>query len=106
MLHSKLRASSVLLAVITSLLLQQPAVNGLRILGLFVHPGLSHFHFFHPIMRGLAEAGHDVTVVSEFPDPNPPKGYKDLVLSKQGGLSDGLVNAVDLDVNIAFSKKI
>lgn len=45
-----------------------------RILGLFGHPGLSHFKVFQPIMRGLAEAGHQVVVVSYFPnrdDPHP-----------------------------------
>lgn len=71
------------------------STNGLRILGLFQHPGASHFHFFHPVMRGLAEAGHDVTVVSRFPDKNPPKNYKDLPLTGM----DILVNAFDLSVS-------
>lgn len=94
MLRTRLQLSTAAIVIISLLLVQQPTVNGLRILGLFIHPGLSHFHFFHPVLRGLAEAGHEVTVVSELPDPNPPKGYTDLVLKK----SDGLVNAVDLDV--------
>ena len=68
--------------------------NSLKILGLFQHPGVSHFHFFHPIMRGLADAGHDVTVVSHFPDKNAPSNYKDLVLRK----TDILTNSVDLEV--------
>lgn len=38
-----------------------------RILGLFGHPGLSHYKVFYPIVRGLAEAGHEVVVVSYFP---------------------------------------
>ncbi|XP_050079134.1 UDP-glucosyltransferase 2-like [Anopheles maculipalpis] len=52
--------------------------HGYRILGLFPHPGLSHFKVFHPIMRGLANEGHHVTVVSYFPDDNPVPGYHDL----------------------------
>ncbi|XP_039956993.1 UDP-glucosyltransferase 2-like [Bactrocera tryoni] len=60
----------------------------LKILGLFPHPGISHFHFFHPVMRGLAEKGHDVTVLSHFPDKNPPPGYKDLSLT--GDLLDSV----------------
>lgn len=67
-----------------------------RILGLFPHPGASHFHFFHPIMRGLAEAGHEVTVVSHFPNKPALENYKDELLSE---LNDGLVNAVSLDVS-------
>ncbi|XP_055637869.1 UDP-glycosyltransferase UGT5-like [Toxorhynchites rutilus septentrionalis] len=39
-----------------------------RILGLFPHPGLSHFKVFQPIMRGLADAGHQVVAVSYFPN--------------------------------------
>uniref|UniRef100_A0A336KCF6 UDP-glucuronosyltransferase n=1 Tax=Culicoides sonorensis TaxID=179676 RepID=A0A336KCF6_CULSO len=65
-----------------------------NILGIFIHPGKSHFDMFHPLMRGLAERGHNVTVISHFPDKNPPVGYKDVVLD---GLSDiSLNNGVDL----------
>lgn len=63
-----------------------------NILGLFPHPGISHFHFFHPIMRGLAEAGHNVTVISHFPDKNPIANYTDLLLPPV----DLFVNIVDL----------
>ncbi|XP_011178887.3 UDP-glycosyltransferase UGT5 [Zeugodacus cucurbitae] len=66
----------------------------LKILGLFPHPGVSHFHFFHPIMRGLAEKGHDVTVISHFPDKSPPAHYRDLPLT---GLNT-LTNSVDLQI--------
>ncbi|XP_055375679.1 UDP-glycosyltransferase UGT5-like [Condylostylus longicornis] len=66
--------------------------NSYRILGIFPHPGISHFHFFHPIMRGLAENGHEVTVVSHFPDKSPPAHYRDLPLTGQ----KTLVNSVDL----------
>uniref|UniRef100_T1GS16 UDP-glycosyltransferase n=1 Tax=Megaselia scalaris TaxID=36166 RepID=T1GS16_MEGSC len=43
-------------------------------------------------MRGLAEAGHDVTVISHFPDKSPPAHYKDLVLPS----ANTLMNTVDL----------
>lgn len=68
--------------------------HNLKILGLFPHPGISHFHFFHPILRGLAERGHEVTVVSHFPDKSPPIGYTDLPLTGM----DTLANSVDLKV--------
>lgn len=71
-----------------------PESTSLQILGLFPHPGVSHFHFFHPIMLGLAEAGHNVTVLSHFPDKNAPSNYKDLVIGGQ----DSLTNSVDLAV--------
>lgn len=75
------------------------ATCGHRILGLFPHPGLSHFHYFHPIMRALAEAGHDVTVVSHFPNKPPMDNYKDELLSDP---KDGLTNSVSLDVSWTF----
>ncbi|XP_036346705.1 UDP-glucosyltransferase 2-like, partial [Rhagoletis pomonella] len=66
------------------------ASNSLKILGLFPHPGYSHFRFFHPIMRGLAEKGHDVTVISHFPDENPPQQYRDLPLTGQKILTNSI----------------
>lgn len=72
--------------------------SSLHILGLFPHPGVSHFHFFHPIMVGLAEKGHNVTVVSHFPDANAPSNYKDLVIGGQ----DNLTNSVDLAVCVTI----
>ncbi|XP_053696923.1 UDP-glycosyltransferase UGT5-like [Sabethes cyaneus] len=55
-----------------------------RILGLFPHPGLSHFKVFQPIMRELAQAGHQVSVASYFPnldDPHP--NYTDYTFEGQ-----------------------
>ncbi|XP_034669406.1 UDP-glucuronosyltransferase 2B17 [Drosophila subobscura] len=62
-------------------------VSSLKILGMFAHPAISHFKFFHPIMRGLAEVGHSVDVVSPFPDKAPPTGYTDYKLPSSN-LSD------------------
>lgn len=41
-------------------------VNSHRILGLFIHKIRSHFDVFYPVMNGLAENGHNVTVLSFF----------------------------------------
>lgn len=74
-----------------------PSLNAYAILGLFPHPATSHFNVFQPILRGLADAGHDVTVVSHFPDPNPSKNYKDLVLP-----GETLTNAISLQVSLCI----
>lgn len=71
-----------------------PYINGYKILGLFPHPATSHFNVFQPILRRLADDGHEVTVVSHFPDPNSSKNYKDLTL--QG---ETLTNAISLQVS-------
>ncbi|XP_031634295.1 UDP-glucuronosyltransferase 1-7C-like [Contarinia nasturtii] len=76
------------------LLLFLSTANSLKILGMFPIPILSHFKFFHSILRELADAGHDVTVVSHFPDNDAPVNYKDLLLPK----SDLALNSVDLEV--------
>lgn len=75
-----------------------PPTTAYRILGIFPHPGITHFYFFHPIMRGLADAGHDVTVISQFPDPDPPANYKDHVITGVPSLH----NSVDLGVSGTF----
>lgn len=88
--------SNMLAALIPILLISTiDSVESLQILGLFPHPGASHFHFFHPIMRGLADAGHDVTVVGHFPDKNAPLNYKNLKLPA----TNLLTNSVDLEAS-------
>lgn len=55
------------------------ATDGHRILGIFSHIGGSHFHTFYPIMNGLANKGHDVTVLSYFKSKNASINYKELI---------------------------
>lgn len=84
-----------LLPVIWMLVLQcSLPTNALRILGLFPHPAISHFRFFEPILRGLADAGHDMTVVGLFKYENAPANYKDI--SMPGEI---LTNAIGLQVS-------
>ncbi|XP_067012865.2 UDP-glycosyltransferase UGT5 [Anabrus simplex] len=51
-----------------------------RILGLFPHFGKSHFDFFEPLMKTLARRGHEVVVVSHFPQTKPLANYTDISL--------------------------
>lgn len=55
-------------------------VTGYRVLGIFPFEAVSHFNFFRPILRALSNLGHDVTVVSYFPDPTA--NYTDNPLGK------------------------
>lgn len=84
------------IATIFLLLCCTCTTNAHRILGLFPHPGISHYQFFHPVMKSLAEAGHEVTVVSHFPNKEPIENYRDEPLA---GKDDGLKNFVNLDVS-------
>lgn len=65
-----------------------------RILGIFPLPIASHFTFIQPIMRELAEAGHNVTVISYFPDSSAPANYKDIQLTAQPVMT----NSIDFEV--------
>ena len=87
--------------IATIVLLLSCTANGHRILGLFPHPGISHYQFFHPVMKALAEAGHEVTVVSHFPTKEVIENYRDEPLTWKGG-DDGLKNFVNLDVSSTF----
>ncbi|EDW03361.1 GH10546 [Drosophila grimshawi] len=97
LLRSLLLLPALLLALLQ---VRVEAGRPLKVLGLFPHPGVSHFHFFQPLMQALAEAGHDVHVVSHFPLKNPTVRYKDYPLTGM----DKLTNSVDLKMfdNRAF----
>lgn len=75
-------------------LLTYQQVGGYRILGIFPHVGKSHSYTIDPVMRGLAEKGHEVTMISHFPLEDPPKTYKDISLK---GTVDIWLGAFDLE---------
>ncbi|KAJ8676543.1 hypothetical protein QAD02_012330 [Eretmocerus hayati] len=50
-----------------------------RILGIFPLNGPSHNMLFRSLMTGLARRGHQVDVITHFPEKSPPKNYKDVV---------------------------
>uniref|UniRef100_V5GU86 UDP-glucuronosyltransferase n=1 Tax=Anoplophora glabripennis TaxID=217634 RepID=V5GU86_ANOGL len=58
------------------LLLAPSFTGGARILGMFPTSSPSHYILGGALMKGLAEAGHDVTVISPFVHKHPPKKGK------------------------------
>ncbi|XP_044733442.1 UDP-glycosyltransferase UGT5-like, partial [Chrysoperla carnea] len=58
--------------------------SGYKILGVFPHGGKSHFFVFAPILRELARRGHEVTVISHFPEKNPLPNYTDISITGAG----------------------
>ncbi|XP_063237626.1 UDP-glycosyltransferase UGT5-like [Bacillus rossius redtenbacheri] len=62
-----------------------------RVLGLFPTLSRSQATSFTSLMKGLAARGHQVTVVSAFPQPAPLANYTDLDMNIDG---DGLYAAV------------
>lgn len=55
-------------------------VDAYRILGVFPVASQSHFYVGNALMEGLAEKGHDVTVLSPFDSNNSYKNYKHIPL--------------------------
>jgi len=54
-----------------------------KILAIFPHTGKSHFFMFQPFVYKLAERGHEITIMTHFPDPNPPKNVKYLSIESK-----------------------
>lgn len=69
-----------LLSVLTFVTLTPRPSSESNILGLFPHFGYSHFKVFYPILRGLAERGHNVTVVTCNKNPQPHPNYEEMLL--------------------------
>lgn len=55
--------------------------SALNILAIFPYQGKSHFLVFRVYLRELANRGHNVTVISHFPEEKPPKNYHDISLA-------------------------
>ncbi|XP_059619400.1 UDP-glycosyltransferase UGT5-like [Phlebotomus argentipes] len=70
--------------------------SSFRILGLFPHAGESHYQIFQPIMKALVEAGHEVTVLSHFPERSNNTGLRVLLIDEQQKSS--LLNFIDLSL--------
>ncbi|KAF2895932.1 hypothetical protein ILUMI_10246 [Ignelater luminosus] len=56
--------------------------DGARILGIFPLTTYSHFILGHTLMKELASRGHEVTVMSPYPQKTPIENYKDIDLSE------------------------
>lgn len=55
-------------------------LNGYKILAVLPNPAKSHFAVFEPLMKALARKGHELTVLSYFPQEQHVERYTDLNL--------------------------
>lgn len=79
-------------------------IEGARILGVFPGATYSHFILGHTLMKELASRGHEVTVMSPFPQKTPIKNYKDVDLSELLKEYEGMLNFKSFVVHL-FKKK-
>lgn len=68
------------------------ATDGYKILGVFPHRGKSHFDVFKPLLKALAEKGHELTVISHFPLEASVRGYLDVPFN-----AEPMVDFFDVD---------
>lgn len=57
------------------------SINGARILVLFPHQAKSHYIVFEPLLKKLAENGHQVVSVNFFPRETPLPNFTDIDIS-------------------------
>lgn len=69
-----------------------------RIVGIFSHSGKSHLDTFTPVMKRLAEKGHDVTVISYHPSNLKLPNYRDVVIGNYEETYKHLDNAINLEL--------
>lgn len=82
------------LALVLGLLVVPKPMESARILGLFPHPGESHFYFFEPILRQLDAVGHEVHIISHFEMKNVSTNFQNILVSRPGSTH----NSVSLEV--------
>lgn len=56
----------------------------LNILVVFPHFGKSHFSIYENLFKTLASRGHNLTVISYFPQVYPVRNYRDVALEVEG----------------------
>ncbi|XP_063244123.1 UDP-glycosyltransferase UGT5-like isoform X2 [Bacillus rossius redtenbacheri] len=87
--------NKLLAAIALCLVVRTSVTGGYRILGVFPHTAKSHFIMSGTIMRELATRGHEVVVISPFPEKNPPKNYRDITYVDP---SNTIVDSFTLDM--------
>lgn len=71
-----------------------------NILVVFPYPGRSHFLTYARFFKGLAEKGHNVTVLSHYPLQEPVKNYRDIEI---GGMEEFFQTKFDVLTNLQNS---
>ncbi|KAL0829204.1 hypothetical protein ABMA28_004040 [Loxostege sticticalis] len=95
--HSTRTMRYHLLTFILPLLALAYSTNAIKILGIFPYDGKSHFIVIKVLLQELARRGHDVTVISHFPEDNPPKNYHDISLYIPKETTDSVEDATRIE---------
>lgn len=58
------------------------SIDGLKVLGVIPFPSKSHHNIGSSIVKSLANAGHEVTLMSGYPSKKEIKNFKDINVKK------------------------
>lgn len=89
----QMKHTNLLLVVITSCCVS--LISSSKILALFPYIGKSHFDVYEPFVKELAARGHQVVVLSHFPQKYPVANYTDISLV--GSITVDSKDRVDLE---------
>ncbi|CAK1582730.1 unnamed protein product [Parnassius mnemosyne] len=70
-------------AIVLTTFIEINQVHSLNILGVFPFPGKSHFFVFETYLKALSKKGHNMTVISYFPQNQPIENYHDISLAEK-----------------------
>jgi glucuronosyltransferase len=57
-------------------------IDGFKVLGILPFGSTSHFAIGHGIIKSLHKAGHEVTVISPYPQKKPLDNYRDISIKE------------------------
>lgn len=63
-----------------------------KILGIFPMMAYSHYILGNKLLKELAKQGHEITVITAFPEKSPSKNWKDIDISDAVKEMEGNVN--------------
>ncbi|CAO1423125.1 unnamed protein product [Diamesa serratosioi] len=81
LVFGKKKNTTVLFLIVISLWLS--IANAYKILGVFPLYGKSHFTLGNAVMKTLIDAGHEITMISAFPNKIPQHNYRDISIENE-----------------------
>lgn len=71
----------IVIALAFLLTVQTNRVSSYKILGIFPSLSRSHYHMGRGLLKGLAAAGHEVTIVTPFSEKDSIQNYNEIKLT-------------------------
>lgn len=75
---ARMKAAVITCLLIAVFLCNAGSSEGYKILGIFPTMAKSHYITGGALMKGLAAAGHEVSVISAFPQEKPLQNFRDI----------------------------